>query len=562
MFVDNAVAGDDPRLEAVYHNFAANLRDIIKAATGAGAKTILCTVVANLKDCPPFLSRHRPGLSPADLSTWQKAFDEGRLAWLLGDAGQARAQLEAAWRIDPQYADIDFMLGSLDLQAGNMASARPHFIAALHWDALRFRPDPRINEIIRDVARDGGSNVSLLDAAMELGADPSSVVPLSGRELFFEHVHFDWEGNYRLARLMAESSATALFGAKAGVNGWLDSSACADALAYTPHERLPMLLRIEELVRKAPFVYQLTYGEDQARMARDITVAEQAAKTPAVLIPAAKVATAALDRDPDNPALAGILEGIDLDRGDLAGALALARHAGELLPRDFALDADEAMILARMGQYADAEKILLRTVGSGADWEVAAPVLADFWTRTKRFDEGRHFFDHAVAARPGDWRLRVVRAGLWRAAGDIAGAEREYRSILTEDPANEDALEALVGLLMDASRPEDAAKVTLAAADHQPGNETNDLRAAKIFEARGDEAASIRLLEAAEQSGPVNATIELTLALKLYRLKRWPEMMIRLAEARRLSTYEGNPAVTKSIDRLIGRMLAEAKDSP
>ena len=558
MFLDSAVRGDDPRLEAVYRNFAANLRGIVKVASGAGAKTILCTVVANLKDCAPFLSQHRPGLSAAALSNWQKAFDEGTLAWKLGDASRARAELETARQIDPQYADTDFMLGSLDLQAGDVASARQRFVDALHWDALRFRPDPRINQIIRDVARQGGDNVRLLDAALEMGADPASTAPLSGRELLFEHVHFDWTGNYRLARLMAESAANLLFSPGTDGRNWLDSSACADALAYTPHERLPMLLRIEELVRKPPFTHQLTYAEDQARMARDIADAGQVAKMPATLAQAAKVATAALDRDPDNPALAGILEEIDLDRGDLPGALALARRAAELLPRDFALDADEASILARMGQAAAAEKIILQTVGSGADWDVAAPILADFWTRTKRFDQGRRFFDRAVASRPEDRRLRLVRAGLWRAAGDVAGAEKEYRSVLAGDPSNEDALEALVGLLLDSGRSDEAEKITLAAADHQPGNEANDLRAAKISDDRGDVAGSIRFLEEAEQSGPVNATIELTLALKFYRLKRWPEMMLRLAGARRISLYEGNPSVTASIDQLIARMQAES----
>jgi tetratricopeptide (TPR) repeat protein len=561
MFVDNAVAGDDPRLEAVYRNFSANLRSIVAAATGAGAKTILCTVVANLKDCPPFLSRHRPGLSAAELSAWQAELDQGTLAWRLGDAGRARAHLEAARQIDPQYADTDFMLGTLGWQAGDIASARQHFVAALHWDALRFRPDPRINQIVREVARSSGSHVSLLDAARAMGSDPDSPAPPSGRELLFEHVHFDWNGNYRLARMMAECAADAVFGGEKSDSGWLDSAACADALAYTPHERLPMLLRIEVLVRKPPFTHQLTYGEDEARMTRDIAAATQDATMPATLSHASEVATAALARDPDNPALAGILEGIDRDRGDWPGALALARRAEELTPFDFALEADEATILTRLGRFDEAEKILLQSVERGADWDLAGPVLADFWTRTKRFDEGRRFFDRAAAQRSGDRRLRLIRAGLWRAAGDVVGAEREYRTLLSEDPANEDALEALVGQLFDLGKSDEAAKVSLSAADRQPGNEANNLRAANICEIRGDDDGTIRYLQAAEQTGPVNATIELTLALKLYQQKRMPEVMTHLAEARALSTYEGNPATTASIDRLIARMRLELNES-
>ncbi len=226
MFVDSAVTGDDPRLEAVYRNFESNLRGIVAAANAAGAKTILCTVVANLKDCPPFLSRHRTGLTPAETAAWQAAFDEGRVAWMLGEDPAARSRLGEARRLDPRYADTHFMLGSLDLRAGDTEAARSHLIEALHWDALRFRPDPRINAVVRKVALET-PGVRLLDAATQLGADPDSTGPPSGRELLFEHVHFDWGGNYLLARRMAQEAAGSLFGGVGTPAAWLDSAACA-----------------------------------------------------------------------------------------------------------------------------------------------------------------------------------------------------------------------------------------------------------------------------------------------------------------------------------------------
>jgi hypothetical protein len=182
MFVNNAVLADDPRLYAVYENFAANLRGVVRAATDAGAKTLLCTVVANLKDSPPFLSRHGAWLSKPELAAWQGPFGRGRLAWLLGDVREARGQLTEALRIDPEYADTSYLLGALDLQTGDVASARQHFLDALHWDALRFRPDAAINDAIRDVARTSGPGVSLVDAAVELGSDPASTGAISGRD--------------------------------------------------------------------------------------------------------------------------------------------------------------------------------------------------------------------------------------------------------------------------------------------------------------------------------------------------------------------------------------------
>ena len=101
--------------------------------------------------------------------------------------------------------------------------------------------------------------------------------------------------------------------------------------------------------------------------------------------------------------------------------------------------------------------------------------------------------------------------------------------------------------------------MSVAAAPAQPRNQANSLRAAQACEAAGDRAGELENLLAAERSGPVTATFELTLALKLYKLGRSYAMLEHLAEARNLSAFEGNPAVTASIDALIARMRGETR---
>jgi tetratricopeptide (TPR) repeat protein len=562
MFVNNAVSGDDPRLGAVYANFAANLRDILTVATGAGAQCVVCTVVANLKDCPPFLSRHGAALSAADLSACTAAFERGRLAWMLGDAAGAREELTAALRIDPAYADTPFILGSLDLQSGEGASARAHFEEALNGDALRFRPTARINQIIRDVAGAGLGGVSLLDVAVALGSDPASPGAPSGREILFEHVHFDWPGNFLLARMMARSCAAATQGQDPGDGGWMDSGACSDALGYTPFARLSMLQQTDALMRAPPFTNQLTHLEDEARLAAEITAAARAHVDPAELARDAQVAATALSREPQDPDLTLQLGDIKIALGDLSGALALARRAQELLPKDPGSQAGEASILIGLGRYDEAEPLLTRMSAAGADVDLLAPDYAAFWAGTARWDEGRRFFDREVARNPRDGALRIVQAGFLRGSGDLAGAERGLRALLSEDPSNEEALEALVDLLDKGGRHDEAARISASTADAQPKNHENSLRAARYLKATGDLDGSVRNLIAAERNGPVNSTIELEIAFALFQLKRPDGLMLHLAEARRLSLFEGNAQVTGSVDRLIGRIQAELQKLP
>jgi len=477
MFVNSAVAGDDPRLEAVYANFEANLRDIIGVASGAGAKVVLCTVAGNLRDCAPFLSRHRPGMSTADLAAWQRSFDRGRLEWLLGRPDRARADLAEALRLDPDFADTSFLLGSAESELGDPTAARQHLVDAEHWDALRFRPDARINDAVRRVARAAGGKAALIDAALMFGADPASTAAPSGRGLLLEHVHLDWDGNFRLGRAMAEA-AEAVLGPRAGSAPWLDGPACAAAVGYTPCERLSVLQHLATIIQNPPFTNQLTYAEDEARLASAIAAARAARGNPGNLQRAAEVVRAAEERDPGNADLPKLAEEIADDRGDLPGALAAARRAEGLQPRNFALTTDEAIKLSRLGRTGEAEALLRATLSTcpARDRPLMAPAFADLYTRTRRLDEGRRYLDGEIARAPWDQSLRLLRARMELLSGDAAAAEREYRSVLAEDPANKAALEALVALLGQAGRSADAAQEVLAAAGRQPGNAANDLR--------------------------------------------------------------------------------------
>jgi hypothetical protein len=561
MFVNNAVRGDDPRLAAVYSNFEANLADIVKVASGCGAQTLLCTVVSNLRDCAPFLSLHGPGVSEADLASWNRSFNRGRIRWLMGDTAGARADLLEAQRLDPQYADTSFLLGSLDLADGNIASARGHLVEAEHWDALRFRPDPRINEAIRRVAAGAGKGVTLADLAMLMGSDPESSVSPAGRELLFEHVHPDWPGNFMIARRVAELAEGMLPNADGTMSPSLDSPHCADALAYTPHERFGVLQHVATIVQNPPFANQLTYAEDEARLAADLASAKAARGDAAGLRHAREVVREAQARDPRNPDLAGIAEEIDDDLGDTAAALDDARRAAALQPRSYALSADQAIKLSRLGRYGEAETLLKDTAREcpPRDRALMAPAFADLYTRTLRFDEGRRYLDGEIARAPADLSLRLLRGRLARLAGDTASAEGEFRSILSEDPGNQGALEELVSLLEFFGRRDAAMKVTLDHAGLQPRNQANNLRAAISADAGGDAAGEIRYLLAADSSGPVNSSLELRLARKLFDAGRPDDGLAHLALAMRISTHEGDPAVTEQIRRGIEGLLEKMR---
>jgi tetratricopeptide (TPR) repeat protein len=560
MFVDHAVAGDDPRLGTVYRNFEANLDDIIRVATAGGARTLLCTVVSNLKDCAPFLSQHRPGMSAADLAAWQRAFDRGRIEWRLDRPAKARVSLQEAAQLDPTYADTLFMLGSLALQAGETENARTLLVAAQHWDALRFRPDTRINEIIRQVASNHTGEVRLLDAAVLMGSDPASTTPPAGRELLYEHVHLNWAGNYQLARLMAEASESTLFGGPdAGRPAFLDSEGCAAALAYSAREHHSVLGVVQGIVMAPPFTNQLTYCEDGARLVREMAKARTASVDTLNLKRAKELVQSAILHDPINPDLAKLEENINDALGDIPGAWAAVRRARELQPYYYVLAVDEAIKLSRLERYGEAENLLKETAAACRPRDLAAvgQALADLYIRTRRWDEGRRFFDGMIARQPTDLKLRLIRGRLAHLAGDPKSAEREFRGILAEEPPNQLALESLVSLLNETGRKDAAIQASVEGADRQPKNQVNNFRAALVMEERRNDAMAVKYYLAAEQSGPVDSAFEIHLAQKMFARGQLDEALLHLGNAKQISRYEENPAGAETVERILATLRAQ-----
>ena len=267
MFLDNLVSADDARLADTYSHFRSNLEDICQAGLDAGAGVVICTVPVNVRDCAPFASTYGDGLAPDDLARWREAYDQGIADEKVGQYEQAARRFTEAMAIDDGSADLHFRLGRCYVGLAKSDQAAEHFRQARELDTLRFRADATINETIRQVAEDSDGKVTLADA--ELAFDVlADVAGCPGEELFFDHVHPNFRGNYEMARSVFGVVAPRL---PAEVAGRVNTESpeferCNELLALTHLERLRIAASLWRLTQKAPFTNQLNYGAMRARM--------------------------------------------------------------------------------------------------------------------------------------------------------------------------------------------------------------------------------------------------------------------------------------------------------
>jgi tetratricopeptide (TPR) repeat protein len=330
MFAQNKVPQADGRLLRVYHHFEANLRDIVRMGQDSGAKVLLSTVVGNLKDCAPFASLHREGLTPGQLTDWERNYQAGIDAQAQFHWSQATNAYGLALQIDPQFADLHYRFAHCCWQLEQYDQAQHHFLEASECDALRFRPTSIINEIIRRIAAVGSSSmVQLIDAGKAFQEhSPHETV---GDELLYEHVHFNFHGNYLMAKMIAETIDRLLPQSDARTLPWVTSAECGQELSWTPWNQFQALEDIQRRMTQLPYTFQSDHTARLQRLEQQMSLLRPQTKPYSLRIAAAQYRIAITNRPADGilrRSYARLLESM----GDYQGAVEAWNGTLKLLP--------------------------------------------------------------------------------------------------------------------------------------------------------------------------------------------------------------------------------------
>jgi len=257
MFTRHGVPHDDPRMENVYDHYEDNLVGIIETLRGKGMHVVLSSVPVNLRHSAPFLSVHRRDLPQDQLDQWRESTGKGAQSSDQGDWNAAIAHFQAALAIDPDYADTHFRLATAFENNGQLQQARTHYQRALDLDALRFRADTGINQIIQRVATSIGNDAfSFVDSAA--AAEQASQPFQPGWNLLLEHVHYDFAGTHIIAAEISRSIVSSLTGA--GTYQPLPGAEVARRVGFPNYDTIEEIRNLQGMIEQPPFPGQSNYA--------------------------------------------------------------------------------------------------------------------------------------------------------------------------------------------------------------------------------------------------------------------------------------------------------------
>lgn len=523
LFLDQQVAREDARLKNVYANFGANLASVIRLGQRSGAQVVLASVPVNLRDSPPFASLHRPGLSPAQLAEWEKCYRTGVKAEEQGKYDEALLAYGPAARIDGEYAEMVFRRAHCQFESKQMAAAEADYRLAVDLDALRFRADSRLNQIVRQLAAAQGA--AGIDADHLLGARGEDI---PGQNLFYDHVHLNFTGNYRVALLFAAELEKRWPGGSAPTAPWLPEAEVARRLAFTDFDRR----RVGELMRarlqQAPFTGQSNFRRRDEHW-RQVLAASPV--RPASQVPEYQAALALAPQDWLLHANFG--ESLEA-AGDAPGAAAQWREVSRILPEYPAAWFKLGHLARLAGDKASAEEFLEKGLKSRPDTVDLLNELGLLEASKGANSEAMRRFRAALRLQPGFSAARInLGLGLAK-TGDRAGAAAQYREVLRWHPNNVEARINLANQLAAQGQTEPAITLYEEAIKLQPDNVTARYDLGKTLVAKGRLAEAVPCFEAVVRLRPGLAEVHYELAAALGRLGRDSAALDQLGEVVRL----------------------------
>jgi tetratricopeptide (TPR) repeat protein len=403
MFMEHQVRFDDPARLRVYRSFEKNVEDIARAGRRAGVPIVLSTVASNLKDCAPFASMHGASLDDSRKTEFETALKDGLALESRGGFVAALRSYSNAAAIDPQFAELQFRLGTSHLAMTNRFRANEasrEFELARDFDSLAFRADSRINQIIFDAAgRSPKEKVDLLNA-MELFAT-NSPAGIPGEEAFYEHVHFHFVGNYLLARAFAEHVARLLPTSITahGKAEWATAEVCDRRLAVTVWDRRRLWQNNMRRLFEAPFINQ---SDHAIRVGYYRSKLEELDNQMNVESPeqSRKLYEEALAIAPDDYFLHSNF-GEFLDAiGDLSGAIAQQERVRQLLPGEPMPNYKIGRALVRQGKTGDAVDYFHRALALRPDFVQALNEMGLLLANQQKVAEAEPYFERALKKDP------------------------------------------------------------------------------------------------------------------------------------------------------------------
>ncbi|TWU35885.1 tetratricopeptide repeat protein [Novipirellula artificiosorum] len=196
---------DDRWQQDILHHFRFNLRRMVSIARRVGAEVVFVVPASNEKDCSPFKSEMSSDVTLADRKLLDDLYQSALSKAADGSLSEAIVMLEQAQQVDQRVALVDYQLGRLEFEQGEVSKARASFQQAINEDICPLRATESIVEAVRSFSQNNDMVCVDFDQRLRSWCNTEHGHSLLGQEYFLDHVHPTIQAHRHLALWLIET---------------------------------------------------------------------------------------------------------------------------------------------------------------------------------------------------------------------------------------------------------------------------------------------------------------------------------------------------------------------
>jgi tetratricopeptide (TPR) repeat protein len=497
--------------QTVYRHYEQNLSDMCRAAASAKAAAILCTVASNLVYWEPSSAMRVPSLPVEDMSSHNSHRDAGLEFDKAGAFPDAAACYEKALAIYDQSAELCHRLGYCYLRMGRCEEAFRLLHRALDLDWCVVRANGYANRAVTQVASAwAGSGVYLADAERAVAEGCPCGVP--GIDRFYDAVHLNSDGNYRIAACVYDQVLKVLAGRFPDLDiasaAPLPQSECESLIGMSPWVKHSHTVNTYAMQPEGTSL--TTLRRNQALKERSENLGRNLG--PNSLQDTLESAAQAISRRRDDPFLRSLRVQMLMSQGNSAEALVEVEKAIDALGPTRNMNRLRVQLLMGTGRAEESRRALDELLRWYPDDPEGLFMFAQSLEHDGRTDEALECYRKASTLNPALELALESEGHLLKKLGRTAPAIEAYRKALEAQPRMFERYDTLHEFLHETKIPGAAETEWRAIAERFPHLPLPRIYLAAALEQRGavDEAAA--LYRKAEEDAPGDAGVQAALA--------------------------------------------------
>ncbi|MEM7587448.1 MAG: tetratricopeptide repeat protein [Acidobacteriota bacterium] len=460
---------------SILEHYAFNLRQMVQIARDHDVDLVFVDPVSNLKDFSPFKSEPPLDASADKTAALEQHLAAGRSRLAANDPAGALVELEQGLALDPEYADLHYLVARAHFAAEDFDAAHAAFERARDFDVAPLRAVSEISSQLREITQREG--IPLIDLPALLAADSRQRYghAILGNEYLLDHVHPDIATHGLIAEQVIELLA--------------ERGVAQPAADWTPAKRRALY---ESVVGEIDRAY---YAERDLNLSKVLGWAGKLAEAEVPLRRAAEV----LDKHPEVALNLGV---IYQKTGRYQEAARELERAARLDPGSPEAHFNLGVVYGHLDRLAEGTDALRSAIRLRPDYPEAFYNLGVLLSRQGSFDEALTAFEKTLELKPDasevEGQLALVYRGLGRFDKAIATLERQ----LEAEPENAATRTALGITYGRQGRLDDAVRELERVTATEPSFAEAHYNLGVVHSQRGDEDRAVAAFKATIEAEP------------------------------------------------------------